>query len=100
MMGMQKSGPVCDVCNKPITGIDGGTMQTWTMPIGLTLMAHEPRCDDGMNALKAATCEALAQDLVTWLRLLMSGSKTTWEEINSSASKAVNEALAAHNATN
>ena len=45
------SGPKCDVCGKPITGVDGREMEIWTWPKsigGLTFCFHENgKCNKG-----------------------------------------------------
>ena len=92
-MTLQQSGPYCDVCGNPITGIDGGMMEHWSMPGGLTLLACNPRCSNGFAQLKAAACQAFAADALTWLHWLMDGRKATWDEISKSISDSVVEAM-------
>jgi hypothetical protein len=68
-------------------------MQVWSMPGGVTLTFHDPRCEEAGMRLKAEINQSFAGDCLSWIRFLMDGRTCTWAEINASLSKAVNEAM-------
>jgi len=91
-MTVTQHGPICDVCRKYITGIDGGLMDIWSIAGCPAFTCHD-RCRDGMKDLKILLLEAYGSEMHSWYRWLRAGNSVTDDEINGSMGTALMKAI-------